>query len=241
MGKKCIPGLFCVENMTLFIVFVLLILMTYAYYVFVVKPVAKNREGVSLLGQSLYSYSGTNNAHVGLNNPSIVVMTTPPLANISSDSQLNGTWTGPFPPPENSATVAQINRIQNSNTPFTGSSSNVFGPNISQLRHPIHTQGLPENYSQIGVLTRLSGSGDMILPLMGRRSTGNRSKYQYYTFSNNGNMNSRLPVSLNGKSCTSEYGCDEISNGDIVYVDGYNDTFRATVYEEEFFSYNPFR
>lgn len=237
MGKKCIPGLFCVENMTLFIVFILLILMTYAYYIFVVKK----REGVSGLGESLYSYNGTNNSHVGLNNPTLVVMTSPPLANISSDSRLNGTWTGPFPPPENSASNAQIDSIQNSNTPFTGANANLFSTNVSQLRHPIYTQGLPENYSQIGVLTRLSGSGDMILPLMGRRSTRNRSKYQYYTFSNNGNMNSRLPVSLNGKSCTSEYGCDEISNGDIVYVDGYNDTFRATIYEEDFFSYNPFR
>lgn len=232
MGKKCVPGLFCVENMTLFIVFVLLILMIYAYYVIVVKPSAEG------LGQSLYSYSGTNNSNVGLNQPAIIVG---PLANISNDPRLNGTWTGPFPPPENSASVVQIDSIQNSNSPFTGSNSNIFGPNVSQLRHPIYTQGLPENYSQIGVLSRLTGSGDMILPLMGRRSNGNRSKYQYYTFSNNGNMNSRLPVSLNGKSCTSEYGCDEISNGDTVYVDGYNDTFRATIYEEEFFSYNPFR
>ena len=238
MGKKCIPGLFCVENMTLFIVFVLLILITYAYYVFVVKPSVKNREGVD---GSLYSYGGTNNSRVGLNNPTIVVLSSPPLVNTSSDQRLNGTWTGPFPPPENSATLAQIDSIQNSNAPFTGANPNVFGPNTTQIRRPIYTHGLPENYSQIGVLTRLSGSGDMILPLMGRRSTGNRSKYQYYTFSNSGNLNSRLPVSVNGKSCTSEYGCDEISNGDIVYVDGYNDTFRATIYEEEFFSYNPFR
>ena len=37
-GKKCIPGLFCIENMTLFILIVLVILAMYFYYVNVLKP-----------------------------------------------------------------------------------------------------------------------------------------------------------------------------------------------------------
>jgi hypothetical protein len=66
-----------------------------------------------------------------------------------------------------------------------------------------------------------------------------RSKMQYYTISNTGNMNTKLPISVNGKSCTGEYGCDEISNGDVVYVEGYKDTFQATIYENGLFSYIP--
>jgi hypothetical protein len=103
----------------------------------------------------------------------------------------------------------------------------------------VPTRGFPAAYSQIGILTR-SGRGDLILPLMGRRSINGGSKKQYYTMSNSGNFSAKLPVSVNGKSCTSEYGCDEISNGDIVYVEGYSDTFRATVYENGLFSYIPF-
>ena len=29
----------------------------------------------------------------------------------------------------------------------------------------------------------------------------------------------KLPVIFNGKSCTGDYGCDDLSNGDIVYVE----------------------
>jgi hypothetical protein len=105
------------------------------------------------------------------------------------------------------------------------------------------TRGLNMNYSQIGILTRTNHSkngNEMILPLMGRKNMSRRDKWQYYTMTTTGNMNTKLPVSSNGRSCTSEYGCDEISNGDIVYVEGYNDTFKATVYENSLFSYIPF-
>jgi hypothetical protein len=80
----------------------------------------------------------------------------------------------------------------------------------------------------------------MILPLMGRRNMAGRDKWQYYTISNTGNLNTKLPVSVNGKSCTGEYGCDDITNGDVVYVEGYNDTFKATIYENSLFNYIPF-
>ena len=32
MGKKCIPGVFCIENMTLFVLFVIVILLWYIFY-----------------------------------------------------------------------------------------------------------------------------------------------------------------------------------------------------------------
>jgi hypothetical protein len=80
----------------------------------------------------------------------------------------------------------------------------------------------------------------MILPLMGRRLMSGMDKWQYYTISNTGNMNTKLPVSLKGRSCSGEYGCDSINNGDMVYVEGYNDTFKVTVYENSRFNYIPF-
>jgi hypothetical protein len=103
----------------------------------------------------------------------------------------------------------------------------------------IETRGLGLDYSQLGILTRGNGS-DMILPLMGRRLISGLDKWQYYTISNTGNMNTKLPISLKGRSCSGEYGCDSIMNGDMVYVEGYNDTFRVTVYETGKFSYIPY-
>jgi len=79
----------------------------------------------------------------------------------------------------------------------------------------------------------------LILPLMGRRHMTGRDKWQYYAISNTGNLNTKLPISTNGRSCTSEYGCDPLSSGDIVYVEGYNHAFKATIYENSIFSYLP--
>ena len=44
--------------------------------------------------------------------------------------------------------------------------------------------------------------------------------------------NVRLPISVSGKSCTNEYGCDSVGNGDYVYVEGYNDAFKVTIYDD---------
>ena len=96
----------------------------------------------------------------------------------------------------------------------------------------IQTRG--SSYTQLGILTRSTD----ILPLMGRRLNG-RDKYQYYTISNMGNLNTKLPIRVKGRSGTNEYGCDEIYSNDTVYVDGYNDSFRVTIYENGQFTYIP--
>lgn len=111
----------------------------------------------------------------------------------------------------------------------------------------MRTRGYNQEYSQIGILTRerkdrtedTSFRDNMILPLFGRRAVNGRDKYQYYSMSNTGSVNTKLPVKIRGKNCVGEYGCDELMNGDNVYVEGYNDSFHATVYENNTFSYIP--
>lgn len=201
MAKKCIPGLFCIENMTMFLLFVVSIILVYLYYANVAKP-GKSGAGIS---------------------SSVVMVSGPPLANIAMDPQRLSSWSGPLPPPEGPASMYEEASIRHS----------------LPIPTPVATRGYPSNYSPIGVLARTTGSGDMVMPLMGRPSVTGRNNYQYYTMTTTGNLNTRLPVSVNGKSCTSEYGCGEISNGDVIYVDGLNDTFRATIYENDMFSYVP--
>ena len=111
----------------------------------------------------------------------------------------------------------------------------------------MRTRGYNQEYSQVGILTRerkdrtedTSFRDNMILPLFGRRAVNGRDKYQYYSMSNTGSVNTKLPVKIRGKSCVGEYGCDELMNGDTAYVEGYNDSFHATVYENNTFSYIP--
>jgi len=105
----------------------------------------------------------------------------------------------------------------------------------------IRTRGYGDSeYSQVGILTdaREGASSDVILPLFGRKS--DRDKHQYYAVSNSGSLNTRLPVSLSGKSCAGEYGCDEISSGDLVFTSGYAGDFKATMYESGLNRYIPY-
>jgi len=112
----------------------------------------------------------------------------------------------------------------------------------------VQTRGYAPDYTQLGILTRerrdrtedTSFRDNMILPLMGRRVLNGRDKYQYYTMSNTGAVNTKLPVRVRGKNCIGEYGCDELMNGDVVTVEGYNETFRATIYENSGFGYIPY-
>lgn len=95
------------------------------------------------------------------------------------------------------------------------------------------------NYRQVGIMTPLNGNNSKILPLMGRPLFVNRDKWQYYTMSDQNNS-IKLPVSRNGKSCTNEYGCDKIYNGDTVYVEGYKEAFKITIYDNDTIRYLPF-
>lgn len=104
------------------------------------------------------------------------------------------------------------------------------------------TQGFGSTYSQLGILMRNGNAMNappLILPLMGRRIMNGRDKLQYFTISNTGVVNTKLPIRVKGKSCMTEYGCNELYSGDVVFVEGYNEEFIATIYENATFSYMP--
>jgi hypothetical protein len=117
---------------------------------------------------------------------------------------------------------------------------NQIGVPTRAMRVPINvpTQGcLAETchdapYRQIGIL---SSNGD-VLPLMGRPLIMNRDKWQFYTIGGNG---IKLPISLNGRNCTGEYGCDNVSSGDDLTVEGYNKQYKVTIYENNAPRYLP--
>lgn len=96
------------------------------------------------------------------------------------------------------------------------------------INQPTNIGAVMSNYNQVGILTAPNIKGKSILPLMGRMVFANRDKWQFYTMSENG---IKLPVIRSGKSCTSEYGCDNIYNGDTVYVEGLQEVYKATIYD----------
>lgn len=197
--KKCIPGLFCMENMTMFLLFVLIITVIYMYYMNIVKP-------------------NTQSSRTSFGQP--VIFMAPPVQDVAPDTLA----------PVSSRTQPLVNL----HSPPLKKEGGVAAINIP-------TRGPEMEYTQTGILTRENSGDDLILPLMGRRSSNGRDKYQYYTMTNNaGNIHTKLPISVKGRSCTSDLGCDEIFNGDVVYVEGYKDTFRATIYENMLYKYIPY-
>lgn len=125
--------------------------------------------------------------------------------------------------------------------------TNPYEPPLKDNKSYVRRIGLPiniptstvdSNYGCVGILTRVGGK-EQILPLFGRPLHMGRNNWQYYAMSDKNN-NIKLPISNKGKSCTNEYGCDNISNGDIVYVEGYGDTFKATIYENNVPRYIPY-
>ena len=93
-------------------------------------------------------------------------------------------------------------------------------------------------YRQLGILTRYGGKDETILPLMGRPLFSKRDKWNFYTLNDKNNM-IKLPVKVRGKSGTSEYGVDNVYSGDIVFVEGYNDAFKVTTYDNDVVRYLP--
>lgn len=196
--KTCIPGLFCLENMTMFLLFVLLITVSYMYY----GQVMKNQRQSNLSNPSNLS---------NLSNPTQASTIIPSIAQMEIPNPLESVYAPPLKS-EGAGRGVAVN---------------------------VPTRGPEMEYSQVGILTREQG-GDMILPLMGRRLASGRDKYQYYTMANGvGNINAKLPLSSKGRSCTASIGCDELFNGDNVFVEGYKDTFLATIYENATLQYIP--
>ena len=74
---------------------------------------------------------------------------------------------------------------------------------------------------------------------MGRPLYVSRNKWQYYTMTDKTNS-IKLPISYKGRSCTNEYGCDELLGGEHVYVEGYDEAFKVTKYDNDTIRYIPF-
>lgn len=213
-NNTCPPGVFCIENTTIFFLLLLAVIFLVVAIKYINKLVFNNNTQTSSSFNYLAKYFPmpvTSREHY---------ITMPKMgAGISNNPRdiLNN----PYLPPLRDGRY------------FPKNSSDPRGIPIN-----VPTRGFRSEWRQKGILTRMNGE-ETILPLMARPLYSNRQKWQYYTISDKNNM-VKLPISKNGRSCTNDYGCDELFNGDNVYVEGYNDTFKVTVYENNTPEYIPF-
>ena len=102
------------------------------------------------------------------------------------------------------------------------------------------------SYQQIGLLTKADSSNSsntssdpVIMPLMGKPLFTSRDKWLFYTISDKNNS-MKLPIIIKGRNALSEIGVDNVYTGDTVYVQGYNNDFKVTLYENSTPQYIPF-
>lgn len=197
--KKCQPGVICIENTTLFIIFLMAFLVVIFFYIIYNKQV---------------NIKDTNN---------ITIQNTEP------NNRLN--------------VPLMIPSWPYTNLPANDVLLNPYSPPLSDERYlvpinvPTNIGSVNTTYRQMGILTPFNKSSEnKILQLMGRPLFVNRDKWQYYTISNQHN-NVKLPIIFKKKNGLNDYGVDQIYTGDIVYVEGYKHSFKATIYENDTIRY----
>ena len=223
MVKKCPPGILCIENYTMLFFVLLIIVILYFMYV----KYNQNLNKSFTCGCNKMTCNLCNNKNGILNNNTNNFLSESnyldlvPMLGTSHNNRQNDVLLNPYSAP------LRDDRVFNN--------TNYNGPKI-----PINvpTQSFNTNYRQVGILTRVNGD-ETILPLMGRPLFANRDKWNFYTMNDKNGM-IKLPISFRNKSCTSSQGCDNLYNGDTVYVEGYSDTFRVTIYDNNSMEYIPY-
>ena len=210
MTKKCPPGVICFENITLVLFLVIACVIIYLAY--------------SQFNRNTSSSSSTSN---GNGNSNIIE---------TSRNDYGGGGGGfldLIPSFGSGYTRGPADVLLNPYTPPLRDDRyfNQYGGGDIRGGIPINvpTRSVNTEYRQVGILTRVNGA-ETILSLMGRPLFPNRDKWQFYTMSDK-NQSVKLPVTYKRRSCTGDQGCDNIYNGDTVYVEGYNDAFKATIYD----------
>lgn len=122
-----------------------------------------------------------------------------------------------IPPPGPSTHVTSDLRFSRSPQPLRNwESIPEFPPKGSIVDFPIgiRTQGLPEQYQSVGIIS-LAGDNTP-LPLYGRRTILSGDRWNYYTKTDQYNPVS-VPVHRN-RNCIEDIGCNELFTGDNVKI-----------------------
>ena len=137
-----------------------------------------------------------------------------------------------------------IERIVNPILPPERSYVNTYGVPIN-----IPSRGPQQSYQQVGILykenienpDKLPGNNNEsnILPLFGRPTYAGSNRWNYYTSSDKF-QTVKLPISIDGRKCTDDLGCNELMNGDMITIPSYNGKFKVEIYDFDRPRYIPF-
>lgn len=92
---------------------------------------------------------------------------------------------------------------------------------------PIHTRGYTY-YTNIGYLSNATG---IILPLYGKQTYCGSINWNYYTVHDH----SKIPLVLDNKDCMETFGCKELNQNDLIYIDAFRDSFKVYLYKPQLY------
>lgn len=219
MAKKCPPGIVCVENNTMYVILAFLIFGIAVVYV--AMNYTRNPRDADATNSHFFRFPSPFNLDF-----------IPKFG--SGITYAHDMLNNPYVPP-----LKNDNIFTSPDLTMAMASGGVVPINTSTRFHDT-------TYRQVGFLSPQGGTGgvgntlkDNLIPLMGRPLDRSRDKWNFYTI-NNGNVGLKLPIVNKGRSCTNEYGCDNLYNGDTVYVEGLKQPFSVTMYDNDTMRYLPF-
>ena len=95
-----------------------------------------------------------------------------------------------------------------------------------EYRPPPLKKYKPSEFQQMGVMT---GDNGEIMPIYGRESMTHRDRYHYHTVSK-GDQLYPLPLTVDGRRCDEDMGCQELYGGEKITALGVPGTFNAEIY-----------
>ena len=215
MPKRCMPGVICIENITIVILLCIIIAIILFFYL---TNKNTNNKTNNNSNYNNYNNNNDNQSMQDLNYSAALLQNSIKDFNTPSDILMN-----PYTAP-----------LRDDRLILNKTYGDPRGIPIN-----IQTQTIDTQYRQVGILTRVDPAIEMVLPLMGRPLYTNRDKWNFYTLNDKNNM-IKLPITNKTQRCTSEYGCDNLYDGDLVTVEGLNAEFRVTMYDNQVMRYIPF-
>jgi hypothetical protein len=219
MTKRCPPGVICIENVTILIIAIVLIIIFYLIYLNIVRSHTNNTNNIIIKKEKEERTDG--------------------VEGLGFFGGGGGTGLGFFTRPNYGYTNLPGDVLMNPYMPPLRDERYLVAAGRMPINVSTNIGAVETTYRQMGILTPVNGSSNKILPLMGRPVNVSRDYWQYYTMSDQNNS-IKLPVIRNGKSATNEYGCPKIYNGDSVYVEGYGEAFKTTIYDNDTIRYIPY-
>jgi hypothetical protein len=99
----------------------------------------------------------------------------------------------------------------------------------------IPTQGLPERFQSVGIMTLPDGQ---VLPLYGRRTATSTDRWNYYTRTDTYNP-VPVPITFNKRDCMDDVGCNELMTGEQVTTFGTGNAGKVHIYKMDGPKYIP--